>query len=602
MGNGRGTTFAAIDGGASVPVIEPESARLESLIAQKQRLEQLNDWFDVALNNMARGLSMFDASNRLVVCNNNYRQIYGLPEEFTTPGTALADILHFYVSREYGHDGKKDRAELEGWIEEHARKLALGLTFCEVQQMRDGRKILVTSKPLAGGGWVDTQEDITEKRRTEERIEWLARHDALTGVANRFHFRETFERALADVAAGSSLALHWLDLDGFKEVNDSLGHPIGDALLKAVAQRLRVSVRKGDFIARLGGDEFAIIQADACCAEQCSRLARRVLNNICKPYHIFGHEIAISASIGIVCSPENGDSADELLKYADIALYEVKSAGRHGFKQFKGRRRPEHEPGDGLEVDIHSAVSRNQLELHYQPVVNLETREVTSCEALLRWRHPRFGLIAPKDFLPLAERTGAILDIGRWVLERACRDAMQWGGDAKVTVNLSLLQIESGDLQDAVSTALSVVDLAPRRLKLEIDEAVLDHHEEELHRTLEGLRKLGVGLTLDNFGRGNASLNNLRCYPFSAVKVDRALVKDLHEHDASAAIVTAVASAARSLGIGTIAEGVETLEELNAVTHAGCEKVQGYYFSRPVPLAELRSALSTCSQKLGEAA
>jgi len=591
----RESACIEIDGVAGIPAIDANAKLLDSLLEQKQQLEQLNAWFDVALNNMVRGLSMFDAQNRLVVCNDYYRQIYGLPEELTRSGTPLADILEYYLQRDRPGGSGGERMAIESWLETHVRKLAEGQTYCSVQHMRDGRKLLVTYKPLAGGGWVDTQEDITEKRRTEERIEWLARHDALTGVANRFHFRETFENALKEVNTGSALALHWIDLDGFKDVNDRLGHPIGDALLKAVAQRLRASVRRCDFIARLGGDEFAIVQSSARCSEQCSRLARRVLRNIGKPYHIFGHEIRISASIGIVCAPENGDCADELLSYADVALYEVKTAGRHGFKLFKGGHKSEHNRSGGLEVDIHAAVSRNQLELHYQPVVNLNSRDVTSCEALLRWRHPRFGLVAPKDFLPLAERTGAIIDIGRWVLEQACRDARQWGHNTMVTVNLSLLQVESAGLHDAVVRALSVVDLDPVRLKLEIDETVLDHNEEELGKILERLHRLGVGLTLDNFGRSSASLNNLRSYPFSSVKVDRGLVKDLHQHGESAAIIMAVALAARALGIETIAEGVETSEELNAVALAGCEKVQGYYFSRPVPLSELQSVVSTRS-------
>lgn len=598
MGDDHQSSCIVIKGGVGRPAIDPESQPLDTLLAQKQRLEQLNAWFDVALNNMVRGLSMFDADHRLVVCNNNYRQMYGLPEEFTQAGTAFSDILQYYLRRSCERHSAKEQEQATAWLQEHSRKLEAGQTFCNVQHMDDGRKFLVTYKPLAGGGWVDTQEDITEKRRTEERIEWLARHDALTGVANRFHFRETFEKALSELSCGTSLALHWIDLDGFKDVNDRLGHPIGDALLKAVAQRLRSSIRKGDFIARLGGDEFAIIQMGARTAEQCARLARRVLRDVCKPYYIFGHEISISTSIGVVCAPENGDSADELLKYADIALYEVKTSGRHGFKQFKGNTKLKHIAGSGLEVDIHSASACNQLELHYQPVVNVISRRVTSCEALLRWRHPQLGLVAPKDFLPLAERTGAIIDIGRWVLEQACRDAARWDTKVKVSVNLSLLQVESGSLHGAVERALASAKLEPHRLRLEIGETVLDHNEDELIKLLRGLRAIGVGLTLDNFGRISASLANLCSYPFDAVKIDRSLIKDLPRNDDRAAVIQAVALLARARGIETIAEGVETLDELNSVTPAGCNKVQGFYFSRPVPLSELAAVVSTCPLKL----
>lgn len=602
MGNERESSVFAYEGLAGPPANDSNTQLYNSLLAEKQKLEQLNVWFDVAINNMVRGLSMFDADHRLVVCNNIYRQMYGLPEEFTQPGTALGDILQYYVARECERDLPKEQENLRAWLENHSRKLAEGHTFRRIQKMPDGRRILVTYKPLPGGGWVDTQEDITEKRRTEEKIEWLARHDALTGVANRFHFRETFERALTQLGGGMSLALHWIDLDGFKDINDGFGHPIGDALLKAVTQRLRGSVRRDDFIARLGGDEFAIIQAGAHSCEQCSRLAKRVLRNVCKPYQIFGHEITISASIGVVCAPENGRCADELLKYADVALYEVKTSGRCGFRQFQDGARFKHDAGSGLEVDIHSAAARHELELHYQPVVNLTTRHVSSCEALLRWRHPELGLVAPKDFLPLAERTGAIIDMGRWVLEQACRDAARWDPTIKVAVNLSLLQVENSALHAVVERALAAAGLEPHRLRLEIGETSLDHHEDELVKTLQSLRALGVGLTLDNFGRTSAALGYLRTYPFDAVKIDRSLVKDLPQHADSAALIKAVALLSRSMGIEVIAEGVETLEELNLVGPAGCSKVQGYYFSRPVPLQELAAVVSTCANKLAVAA
>ncbi len=343
------------------------------LLEQKRSLEQLNTWFEVALNNMVRGLSMFDADQRLIVCNKSYREMYSLPEELTRPGTPLTDIVRYHVLRETGRDGAIEEAKFSKWLEEHVAKLAEGRSFSQVQHLRCGRSLLVTYQPLADGGWVDIQEDITEKRRTEAKIEWLAHHDALTGVANRFYFRETFEHALKGLGKGCSLALHWIDLDEFKQVNDTYGHPIGDALLKAVAQRLRTSIRKSDFLARLGGDEFAIIQTCTVRTDQCERLAKRVLTAISKPYNILGHAITISASLGIVRAPAHGCTPDELLKNADVALYNVKSSGRRGFEIYRRGCARQLDAQRRLEADIHTALVSDQFLLHYQPILSLRT-------------------------------------------------------------------------------------------------------------------------------------------------------------------------------------------------------------------------------------
>ena len=575
--------------------IEP----IDLLLAQKRKLEQLNTWFDIALNNMVRGLSMFGADQRLIVCNQSYRDMYGLPQELTQPGTALLDIVRFHVRHETGRDGADEVAKQAKWLEEHAAKLAKGRSFSHIQELKDGRKLLVTYQPLADGGWVDIQEDITEKRRAEERIEWLARHDPLTGLANRFHFRETFEDALKGLGSGSHLALHWLDLDRFKTVNDTLGHPVGDALLKAVAERLRASVRKFDFLARLGGDEFVIIQSHVRNTDQCERLARRVLNEVCRPYSIQGHGISISASVGIVAAPEHGKTADELLKNADVALYEVKQAGRRGYSIFRRGGDIDRGANRRLESDIHSALDGNQFELHYQPVLNLRSQHVVSCEALLRWRHPRDGLLAPARFLSVAERTGVILDIGRWVLDQACRDAKLWAEAVGVTVNLSPLQLEAGNLPVIVRKVLAHAGLNPSRLKLEVAESLLDRLGPGVGKTLRELRKIGIGLTLDDFGKASGALSNLQAYPFDEIKIDRALVKNVPVRADCAAIVQAVVNLASALGIRSVAEGVETRDELDMMARVGCNKVQGFYISRPVPASELVAVLSQCPHKLG---
>lgn len=586
-GNAASSASASSDDGA-----------LDLLLAQKRKLEQLNSWFDIALNNMVRGLSMFDANQRLIVCNNSYRQMYALPESLARPGTQLADIVHYHVKQETGREGAAEAAKQAEWIAQHVEKLKEGRSFSHVQTLRDGRKIMVTYQPLADGGWVDIQEDITEKRQAQERMEWLARHDALTGAANRFYFRETFEKVLADLDSGASLALHWIDLDRFKEVNDTYGHPSGDALLQAVAERLRHSVRQNDFLARLGGDEFAIIQSEARGPEQCQKLARRILRELSKPYQIFGNVICMSASIGIVRAPEHGRTADDLLKNADVALYSMKSAGRHAFGLFECCACKTVDAERELENDINAALSQDQFELHYQPILSLGSQQEVSCEALLRWRHPTKGLIAPQEFLRVAERTGAILDIGQWVLRQACRDAASWPDGTNVTVNISQLQFESGDLAAIVKKALGSSGLKPTRLKVEIGESLLERNEDLLRETLTKLRRIGVGVSLDDFGKTVGSLSNLKAFPFDEIKIDRVLVQDVPHRADSAAIIKAVVGLAESLGIRSVAEGVETLDELSMIARSGCDRVQGYYISRPVPVAKLGAVLAECPQRL----
>ncbi len=579
-----------------------EDLRADLLLEQKRSLEQLNTWFEIALNNMVRGLSMFDREQRLIVCNSSYRQIYSLPEELTRPGTPLTEIVSYHLRHQSGREQSGEEANFSKWLDEHLVKVAEGRPFSQVQHLRCGRTLLVTYQPLADGGWVDIQEDITEKRRAEERIEWLAHHDALTGVANRFHFRQTFEQALKALPKGQSLALHWIDLDEFKEVNDTYGHPIGDALLKAVAQRLRASIRKSDFLARLGGDEFAIIQTGGGRTEQCERLAKRALASIGRPYNILGQPITISASLGIVRAPAHGKTPDELLKNADIALYNVKTAGRRGFEIYRRGCGRHVDAQRRMESDVQAALGREQFELHYQPILSLRTHHVTSCEALLRWQHPRSGLIPPSEFLPLAEKTGAIHDIGRWVLTQACRDATRWAEELTVTVNLSLLQFESGDLINVVKKALADAGLAPSRLELEISEALIERDKGKMRSTLEELHRIGVGITLDNFGKATGSLSSLRSFPFDKVKIDKRLVREMPGRNENAAIVKAVATLADTLGMKTVAEGVETLDELNTVVRAGCNKAQGFFIGRPVPVSELAAVLSECALRYPHAA
>jgi diguanylate cyclase (GGDEF)-like protein len=565
---------------------------ITSEAAHKEQLGRINRWFEVALNNMARGLSMFDAEQRLIVCNKLYREIYDLPEEFTRPGTPLADIVRFHFKRETGRDSPEDHDDQRKWIAHHVAELKRGKTFTHTQHLSGGRTILVTNQPLADGSWVDLQEDITDRRQAEQKIAWLARHDALTEIPNRFHFHEQLETALQCLGPEQGLAVHWIDLDQFKDINDEFGHPIGDALLKSLGKRMHEAVRQPDFVGRLGGDEFAIVQSAVMREDQAVAFAQRILLSFGEAHQLLGQTVHIGASIGIALAPKDGNSADELLRKADIALYHAKSLGRgtyalfdpaYGYKKQMRRR---------LEEDLKAAVRNHELELHYQPILDGKTRQVISCEALMRWRHPQHGLIAPADFIPLAEQTGLIVEMGEWALHQACKDAATWPKHVGVTVNLSPLQFGTNDLCKTVRAALSLSGLAAHRLELEITESVLLRDDAMTITILRQLRDLGVRIALDDFGTAFASLSYLRSFPFDTIKIDRSFVRELPQRGDCAAIIEAVAGLAKRLDMRSVAEGIETAQQLDAVSEAGCDDVQGFYFSRALPAPELAEFLS----------
>jgi len=579
-----------------IAALEPNA---NLIIEQKRQLEELNSRFEVALNNMGRGLSMFDAEARLIVCNGLYREIYGLPEELTQPGTPLSDIVRYHVRMETGRDDEDEVEKQRKWIKNHVAELARGKSFSHTQYLKSGRIVLVSNQPLVGGGWVDIQEDITEKRQAEQKIDWLAHHDTLTEIANRHHFRQHLETWFSALQPGRGFALHWIDLDHFKEVNDTHGHPVGDALLKSVAQRLRKVLRGPDLVARLGGDEFAILQAGANREDQATRLAARIIRTLAEPHRVLGHMVTSGASIGVALAPKDGRDPEELMKHADLALYQAKTSGRCAYVVY----RPEHDYPSGnrhqLKKDLRQAHAKRQLELHYQPIVDLKTKSVTGFEALMRWRHPERGIIEPSEFIPIAEETGLIVELGAWALQQACKDATAWPNPIKVTVNLSPVQFESGDVYKDVGDALRAAGLSPNRLELEITETVLLRDEAKVHDVLLKLHDLGVQIALDDFGTAYASLSYLRSFPFDKIKIDRSFVRDLDTPQRSdcVAIIQAVSALAKQLQMTTVAEGVETLDHLQTVSMAGCE-VQGFYFSKPVPASEVAAVLSQIPKQL----
>jgi diguanylate cyclase (GGDEF)-like protein len=555
------------------------------LIAREVELKQLNRRIDIALNNMTHGLCMFDAEHNLIVCNQTYVQMYSLTPELSQPGASLQGIDGYRAK--IGNAALANPEQLAA-----ADAIAAREASAFTQELMDGRIVAVSQRPMQDGGWVAVHEDITERRRAEAKIAHLARHDMLTNLPNRVLFREHLENEFSRIQLGRGFAVHCLDLDHFKTVNDTLGHPIGDELLKLVAARLIEAVPKTDFIARIGGDEFAVVQADVVRPEQCSLLASRIVELVSQPYDIDGRHIVIGTSIGIAIAPSDGSNPDILLKNADMALYLAKGADRGTHRFFEREMDKRLQARRALELDLRKAIANGEFEVYYQPIIDLRTGKVAGFEALLRWNHPERGQISPADFIPLAEETGLILPLGEWVLRTACLHAVKWPQPVGVAVNLSAMQFKGRNIVQLTVNALASSGLAAARLDLEITESVLLQDEANTLAILHQLRAIGVQISMDDFGTGYSSLAYLRNFPFDKIKIDRSFVRDMLVRKDCRAIVQAVVGLARSLGITTIIEGVETKEQLETAQADGCDLGQGYLFSKPMPEREVTAFLA----------
>ena len=436
--------------------------------------------------------------------------------------------------------------------------------------------------------------DITERRRAEEdrllaqkQIAHMARHDMLTGLPNRLFFRECFDQALEKALGSAKIAVLCLDLDGFKLVNDTFGHPAGDALLRQVSTRLGRVVAETDTAARLGGDEFAVIRRLATDGEAPSILAQRIIDALSEPYTIDTASLVVGASVGIAVAPDDGTTADELIKAADVALYSAKAAGRGTYRQFEPEMGAQLQAHQQMKLALRRALDRRELELYYQPLVSLRSKKVSGCEALVRWRNAERGMVAPENFIPIAEETGLIVPIGEWVLKEACREAAAWPASVSIAVNLSPIQFRDKKLVKAVAAAIAASGIDPARLQLEITESVLLDESDHNLELLQELRNLGVKIAMDDFGTGYSSLGYLRSFPFDKIKVDRAFIRDLPSGKESLAILKAVAGLGHSLGITTTVEGVETEGQLETVNAEGFDEAQGYLFAQPLPASEI---------------
>ena len=517
--------------------------RTAALRERETQLQAQNMRFHAAINNMSQALLMFDAAQRLVICNERYLRLYNLSSEIVKPGCTLRELL----------EHRKETGTLALDIEEYVGLLISAISqhkaLSRLTELPDGREISIVNHPMGDGGWVATHEDITERRSAEKQIAHMARHDALTDLPNRTLFRERLGSALATVQRGDQLAVLYLDLDRFKGVNDTLGHQMGDELLKLVAGRLRNCVREADTVARVGGDEFAVIQVGIERPTDTAALARRIGEAVRAPYDIAGHAVVVDTSIGIAVAPSDGTEPDVLIKGADMALYGAKADGRGTYRFFEPAMDARMKARRELEIALRKALAAGDFDLHYQPLVGVEDNRITGCEALLRWKHPERGMISPAEFIPVAEEIGLIVPLGEWVLRKACADAALWPDDIKVAVNLSPIQVMNQNLVTVVVGALAAAGLPARRLEVEITESVLMQNTEMTMAALHRLRQLGVRISMDDFGTGYSSLSYLRSFPFDKIKIDRSFISGLPDGSDSIAIVRAVAGLARSLNM-----------------------------------------------------
>jgi diguanylate cyclase (GGDEF)-like protein len=563
-----------------IAAIIQRQATLEGLNA---RLSTLNRHFDAALGHMSQGISMYDGDHRLVMWNDRFVQLYGFPSQLVSLGRPFKELFDFLVTSGVIEEQPDRYAAMR------AERLANEKIFSAQHMLTDGRTIAIINHAMANGGWVSTHEDITDRKNSEIRIEQLAHFDGLTGLANRNLFKERLEAAFGKRRRlGTEFAVLLLDLDRFKSVNDTLGHQAGDKLLKGVAGRIVAACGEADIAARLGGDEFAVIAMPQSgdLRHSVENLAARLIEAISAPDGIDGRPVVVGCSIGIALVPAHGERIDEILRNADLALYRSKGEGRNCFQIYSEEMKVEADRRSALEIDLREAIWSDQLEVHYQPVVDIDSRRVVSVEALARWNHPTRGPIPPTEFIPVAEQTGLIVELGNWIMLQACRDATQMPSNIKVAVNLSPVQFAESNIVEWASFSLADSGLPAERLEFEITEGVLMEDTERNLDSLRELKKIGISIALDDFGVGYSSLAYLTKFPFDKVKIDKSFI-DVLDRKETSAVISSIVELANSLNLAILAEGIETEDQRKRVRSLGIKFGQGFLFAEPMPLNRL---------------
>jgi diguanylate cyclase (GGDEF)-like protein len=556
-----------------------------------------NVLFDAALNNMSQGLLMTDRNQRLIVSNKRFLDLFAIDPALFSPNLPLSDVFRIIKA------SSPFSAEIVDEIYLKQRRLAEARQSGTIVMNSElGQSITISQRPIADGGWVATYEDVSEQRRAEERIRFAAHHDALTKLPNRVLFRIRVTEMIDSLAyRNTGLAVLYLDLDRFKHVNDTLGHPIGDALLEAAGRRLQNCLRDSDVVARLGGDEFAIAQMSNDLPAAAAQLGKRIIAALSRPYKLAGHTVTVGVSIGISLATDDSKDADILLKNADMALYQAKAKGRGICSMFEVDMERQLLTRLAIEEDLHDALERQEFELLYQPLWDLSSNQIAGFEALIRWNHPVRGTVSPAHFIPIAEETGMIHAIGAWVLHKACADAMLFADGVKIAINLSGVQFDNDNIVGIVAAALESSGLPARRLELEITETTLLKNDETTIGLLHHLHAFGLRIALDDFGTGYSSLSYLRRFAFDKIKIDQSFVREMATREDCSAIVSSVVMLANKLNITTTAEGIETLDQLQLIRETGCMEAQGYLFSVPRTLEDALEYLAESAYPLIDA-
>lgn len=556
-------------------------------IIAKRDISALAMRFDRALTNMPHGLCMFDQTGQVAVANGKLNQFFELPEDLDLKGMSARQLARTAI-RTGKLNLRQVRRVWRSFADNHENDDGEEL----VLEIRNGRTLAITFEFLGDGGVVAVVQDISERRQAERTISRMARFDALTNLPNRNLLQDRLHYFSSNSRAGTPSAVHFIDLDHFKQVNDTLGHSRGDMLLRIVAERLQGIVRQSDMASRFGGDEFVVLQTPASSVADVSALAKRIVTELSKPYRVDGNEVIIGATIGVAMMPRDGVSADEILKNADTALYRAKAENRGTWRFFKPQMEVEAQARRTLELDLRKAVEQDQFELYFQPVFDLSTHRVSVCEALIRWPHPERGFISPGEFIPIAEETGAIVEIGEQVLEKACRECLKWPRDIGVAVNLSPLQFTRIDVVDLIRRALTSTQLSAHRLEIEITESTLLQNTKATTLALQKIQSLGVKVSLDDFGTGHSSLSYLHSFPLNKIKIDRSFLEGISVQKRAVILLRGVTKLSVDLGLRVTVEGIETEDQLELVNKDGyVHEAQGYLFSRPLPAADVRELL-----------